>query len=76
MVIDYVVHFHKANGTSSPRVFKLAQRRLAPGRSADLRGTHPFRELTTRRHHGGEHALEIQVNGRRHGYTTFTLETD
>lgn len=75
VAIDYVVHFRKANGSSSPKVFKLAQRTLAPGGSADLRGRHVFRELTTRRHHAGQHALEIQVNGRRHGYAAFTLHT-
>lgn len=73
VAIDYVVHFRKANGSTSPKVFKLAKRTIAPEQMVQLSGTHVFRELTTRRHHPGEHALEIQVNGERHGFVTFDL---
>ncbi len=73
VAIDYVIHFRKANGSSSPKVFKLAKRTIGPGESVDLRAMHAFKELTTRRHHAGEHAVEIQVNGRRHGYVGFIL---
>jgi hypothetical protein len=29
--------------------------------------------LTTRRHYLGQHALELQVNGTRHGHVSFDL---
>ena len=63
-VIDYVIHHRRANGTLTPKVFKLSTRTLAPGETAVISRTHPIRPITTRRYYAGEHLLEIQVNGR------------
>lgn len=71
--IDYVVHYRKANGTLAPRVFKLTTRTLAPGETFTATRRQPFRPITTRRHHPGGHALELQINGTRHGHAGFTL---
>ncbi|WP_329100464.1 hypothetical protein OG792_18350 [Micromonospora sp. NBC_01699] len=73
LVIDYVVHFRKANGSLAPKVFKLANRVLAPGQRLTLGRRHSFRPITTRRYHPGRHAIEVQVNGVRSGMAEFDL---
>ncbi|GAA3435308.1 DNA alkylation repair protein [Kutzneria kofuensis] len=73
LAVDYVVHHRKANGTLSPKVFKLTTRTLAAGESVTIGRRHSFRPISTRVYHAGEHALELQVNGRTFGRTSFTL---
>ncbi|WP_305072206.1 DNA alkylation repair protein [Pseudarthrobacter sp. AB1] len=73
LAIDYVVHYVKANGTQSAKVFKLAALTLAAGETRTLSKRHAFRQMTTRVHHAGVHALELQINGIRHGHTEFEL---
>ncbi|MCC3301720.1 DNA alkylation repair protein [Arthrobacter sp. zg-Y895] len=71
--VDYAVHYVKANGSTAEKVFKLTTVSLEPGESRPLRGRHGFRQMTTRRHYAGAHALEVQVNGVRHGRLEFEL---
>ncbi|MBB5836860.1 DNA alkylation repair protein [Kribbella italica] len=76
LAIDYVVHHVKANGTLTPKVFKLTTRTLAPGESVSLAKRHSFKPISTRRYYDGEHALELQINGHPFGRATFTLTTE
>lgn len=73
LAVDYVVHYVKANGTQSAKVFKIAALTLAAGETRTLSKRHAFRQMTTRVHHPGVHALELQINGIRHGHTEFEL---
>ncbi|MGW4485711.1 DNA alkylation repair protein [Amycolatopsis sp. NPDC004368] len=75
LVVDYVVHHRKANGTTTPKAFKLTTRLLEPGAELPLARTHSFRLITTRVYHPGPHALEIQVNGTSLGKADFELLT-
>jgi 3-methyladenine DNA glycosylase AlkC len=75
LAVDYVVHHRKANGSLSPKVFKLTTRTLAAGESVTIKRRHSFRPISTRVYHDGEHALELQVNGRAFGRTPFRLRT-
>jgi 3-methyladenine DNA glycosylase AlkC len=63
LAIDYVVHHVKANGSQTPKVFKLTTTTLAPGATATFSRRHSFKEITTRRYHPGTHAIQIQING-------------
>lgn len=63
LMIDYVVHFVKANGSTSPKVFKLKTAVLSPYAALPIRKTHKIAPITTRRYYPGIHRLEIQVNG-------------
>jgi 3-methyladenine DNA glycosylase AlkC len=63
LVVDYAVHFVKANGERKPKVFKLKRLTLAPGASAALAGRVSFAEKTTRKHYCGRHAIDLLVNG-------------
>lgn len=64
VVVDCRVHYVGARGVKAPRVFKLARRRLEPGRPVTLRREHAFGHVSIRRIHSGPHAIDIQVNGR------------
>ena len=73
IVVDYVIHFRRANGALSPKVFKLANPTLPPLGTLALRRAFPIRPITTRRYYPGEHRLEIQVSGRILAAATFEL---
>ncbi len=63
LLVDLRVHFVKANGRTSPKVFKLARVDLAP------RARHAFATKvslavhTTRRPYPGRHEVEVLANG-------------
>lgn len=63
LVVDYVVHYARRGGRTSPKVFKLAEVELAPRAAATLRKRQVLRDFTTRKHHAGRHRVEVQVNG-------------
>lgn len=63
LVIDYAVHFVKANGTTRPKVFKLKQLDLPAKGSATLEGKVSLAPMTTRKHYPGRHHIEALVNG-------------
>jgi 3-methyladenine DNA glycosylase AlkC len=73
--VDYAVHYRKANGSQSAKIFKLTALTLAAGETRTLAKRHAFRPMTTRVHHAGLHALELQINGIRHGHTEFDVRT-
>jgi 3-methyladenine DNA glycosylase AlkC len=63
LVIDYVVHHIKADGSTSPKVFKGWSLTLPPHGQQTLTKTHSLKPVTTRRYFAGTHTVEIQVNG-------------
>jgi 3-methyladenine DNA glycosylase AlkC len=63
LVVDYVVHHVKANGRTSPKVFKGWSLTLAPGEVRTLVKRHAVRPVTTRVYHPGAHRVALQVNG-------------
>ncbi|MGD8397232.1 MAG: DNA alkylation repair protein [Anaerolineae bacterium] len=74
LMIDYVVYHMRANGTQSPKVFKLTKRTVEPGEVLHVEKRHSFAPVTTRRYYPGEHAIEPKINGRLFGRVTFVLE--
>ncbi len=64
LLVDLRVHFVKANGRPSPKVFKLKELDLAPHASAELTKTISLAQHTTRTHYPGPHRVEVLVNGR------------
>ncbi len=63
LLIDYAVHHVKANGSTSPKVFKGWKLSLEAGQSRTLTKQHSFKPVTTRRYHAGPHAIEVSING-------------
>ncbi len=73
VVVDLVVHFVKAKGGTTAKVFKLANLALAPRERAALRKTISLGDLTTRKHYPGEHCVALQLNGAERALGAFTL---
>ena len=73
LVIDYVVHFVKANGQTSPKVFKLKTAVIPANSALAVQKNHTIKPITTRRYYPGAHRLEIQVNGQIIGGGGFEL---
>jgi 3-methyladenine DNA glycosylase AlkC len=63
LVVDYAIHYVKANGQRSKKVFKLKDCRLAPAASIAFVKRQRIIDMTTRKHHPGMHRLEILING-------------
>ena len=72
-VVDFRIHYVKASGRASPKVFKLKAVELAPGERVSLAKSVSLADMTTRRHHPGRHAVDALVNGRAVPLGTFLL---
>lgn len=73
LVVDYIIHLAKANGKTSPKVFKLRTQTLNGGERLTLQKSHSFKPVRTRRYYGGQQRLEVQVNGVVVGGENFRL---
>ena len=74
LVLDYALHHVKADGSRRPKVFKGWTLTLEPGETRSLERGHPLRPLTTRRYHGGMHALDLRLNGQVLAHAEFQLD--
>lgn len=75
LVVDYVVHHVRANGGTSPKVFKGWKLVLAPGATSTLSKRHSLRPVTTRTLYPGRHRIDVQVNGSVCAQADFELLT-
>jgi 3-methyladenine DNA glycosylase AlkC len=62
VLVDIVVHFVKADGRTSAKVFKGGEVHVAG--TAVIRRTISFAQHSTRRHHAGPHRIGVLLNGR------------
>ncbi len=67
------VHFVKANGRTSPKVFKVREVELDPDEEVTLSKSISLQQRTTRTHHAGVHAVEVIVNGLATPAGSFTI---
>ena len=63
LVVDYAVHHVRANGGTSPKVFKGWKLTLAAGETRTLDKRHSLKPVTTRTLYPGLHRMELRVNG-------------
>ena len=63
LLVDLAVHFVKARGVTSPKVFKLKRVALGAGERVELSSSISLAVHTTRKPHAGKHAVDIVVNG-------------
>lgn len=61
--VDLKVHYVKANGQTSAKVFHLGEITLATLQPVNLSKSISFRQMTTRTHYPGNHTIETIVNG-------------
>lgn len=73
LMIDYVMHYRKANGKTAPKVFKLTTRTLAARAAETIEKVHAFKPIGIRPYYPGEHTVEVQINGRALGRASFVL---
>jgi 3-methyladenine DNA glycosylase AlkC len=64
LLVDVAVHFVKARGVTTAKVFKVARVVLAPRRRVDLRALFSLAVHTTRVPRPGKHLVEVIVNGK------------
>jgi len=63
LVIDFVVHYVKKDGSSRPKVFKWRSVDLGSGEELELRRRLSLQDQSTRTHRPGIHRVELQVAG-------------
>lgn len=73
LVIDYAVHYVRASGEKSKKVFKLKEITLLPDKIIQISKRQIFKDMTTRKHYAGIHVIEIIVNGKVYGSKEFDL---
>ncbi|MGB0129174.1 MAG: MEKHLA domain-containing protein, partial [Rhodocyclaceae bacterium] len=61
---DLRIHFVRTNGRKHPKVFKVREVVLPPGKRVRLAKTVSLEPMTTRRHYPGGHRAEALLNGR------------
>lgn len=77
-LVDFQIHFVKANGDSRPKVFKLKEVELPPGSSLTLGKNISLAVHTTRKPYVGKHLVDAVINGKvvPLGYFTLIDQTD
>lgn len=73
LLVDYRVHFVKATGKSSPKVFKLTTLELGAAQSTRLSAKVSLRQMTTRKHYPGLHRVDVMVNGAAYPAGSFVV---
>lgn len=76
LVVDYIMHYRKSSGETSPKVFKLKDVTLQPGETLSITKKQRMQDFSTRKHYPGIHAVEIQVNGKIYGRKEFELKIE
>lgn len=74
LLVDLCVHYVKANGKTSPKVFKLKELELSPGESAAFSKKISFKPMTTRKHYAGKHKIEVLLNGKQQDLAEFQVK--
>ncbi len=70
--LEYVIYYMKKNGRQSRKVFVIGDTMLKNG-SRSFAKKKSFREMSTRKHHPGEHRIAIVVNGVEQKLLSFTV---
>ena len=73
VMVDYAVHYVKADGSTSPKVFRLGSLEMQPGVPVTYSRMLSFRQMTTRVHRPGAHRIEVLANGATAGSMEFEL---
>ena len=75
LIVDYIIHYVKASGATSAKVFKWKALTIEPGERLQFSKRQVIRDFSTRKHHPGLHRIELQINGMRLAETAFVLKT-
>ena len=75
LAVDYAIHYVKASGRPSRKVFKLCELVLEAGGRQTIEKRQTFKDFSTRTHHPGRHVFELLINGKTRGDVDFHLKT-
>jgi hypothetical protein len=64
----------KANGTQTPKVFKLNQKIIQPGERIRITRKHGIKPISTRKYYPGIQTFQPQVNGKVFGKVDLILD--
>lgn len=74
VMVDYVISFHRPNGRTARKVFKLKQAIIPASGVLNLAKRHHFKgNATTFALYPGPHRIALQINGVRHAEEKFDL---
>ena len=72
--LEYGIHYLRANGTLSKKVFKISERMYAAGEQCAIVKKHSFRIITTKVYYTGKQGISVIVNGAEKANGLFVLE--
>ncbi len=61
--VEYGVYYQKANGSLSRKVFKISEKKYGAKSRTSVTRKQPFKVITTRKLHVGEHQVSLIING-------------
>ncbi|MCZ6641329.1 MAG: DNA alkylation repair protein [Gammaproteobacteria bacterium] len=73
LLISLCIHFLKANGSHSTKVFAIKNLQMRKGDSIEVNKRQPFKPITTRTLYPGRHKAELLINGAVVASNTFDL---
>ena len=74
LVVDYAIHYRKAGGSTSRKVFKLKEVELGARAALNITKRQRIVDFSTRKHYTGEHVVEVMVNGKVRAEVSFDLK--
>lgn len=75
-LVDYIIYHQKANGSLTPKVFKIGAFKLKSKETQTIKKSHNMIPISTRKYYAGLHKISIQVNGKVLNTLPFKLEID
>ncbi|MGG0517503.1 DNA alkylation repair protein [Priestia aryabhattai] len=72
--IEYGIHYVKAKGNRTQKVFMLKNVQAKAGQTLTVIKKHAFKDLSTRKHYSGTHTLSVIVNGVVKAEADFVIE--
>lgn len=75
ILIDYIIHFRKKNGQTSPKVFKWKSFTTSGEEVIELKKKHTLKtDATTYKLYSGEHKVVLQINGQELAEAIFIIQ--
>lgn len=71
--LEYIIHYVKSIGKTSPKIFKISESIIQAQSSKKYSKSHSFADLSTRKHYKGKHKLTLVVNGEQKVVEFFEL---
>lgn len=75
LLVDFAIHYVKANDTTRAKVFKLKALELPAGATVELSKKISLNNMTTRKHYPGTHRVEALLNGVCYELGQFELQS-